>query len=82
MSCPVCEGHPGCPCCATEPRMITCPDCNGTGYTYYNENGDEITEHEYDNLPAKSRDKDTCDQCEGVGEIEYEYEPDYDYYDE
>ena len=31
MSCPVCNGYPGCPSCTPEPRMITCPACNGTG---------------------------------------------------
>lgn len=37
MSCSVCAGHDSyaCPCCGEEIRMITCPDCNGTGYTPY-----------------------------------------------
>ena len=35
MSCSVCAGYSSynCPCCGEEVRMITCPDCQGTGYT-------------------------------------------------
>lgn len=82
MSCEVCYGHPGCPVCSPEPNMIPCPVCNGKGYTYYNEDGDEISEDEYNALPSDCRGKDPCDECNGEGEIEYEYEPDYDDYDE
>lgn len=82
MSCGVCYGHPGCPCCAPEPDLITCPVCNGRAYTYYNEDGDEITEDEYAALPKNERDKEACEECDGTGEVEYEYEPDYDDYDE
>lgn len=34
MSCSVCAGYSShdCPCCGEDVRMITCPDCNGTGY--------------------------------------------------
>lgn len=33
MSCSVCRGYDdtNCPCCGEDVRMITCPDCNGTG---------------------------------------------------
>lgn len=82
MSCEVCYGHPGCPICSPEPHLITCPVCNGKGYTYYNETGDEITADEYNALPKSKRDKEACEECDGTGEIEYEYEPDYDRYDE
>lgn len=82
MSCVVCYGHPGCPCCATEPHRITCPSCNGKRHTHYNEDGDVITETAYNALPKDSRGKETCEECGGTGEIEYEYEPDYDRYDE
>jgi len=56
--------------------------CNGIGYTYYNEDGDEISEEEYNALPKDCRDKEACEECDGTGEVEYEYEPDYDRYDE
>lgn len=69
MSCSVCNGHPGCPCCAPEPRTTTCPACNGTGETYYNENGDRISEEEYKALPTDQRDTDTCEECDGLGYI-------------
>lgn len=37
MSCSVCAGYSSynCPCCGEEPRMIVCPDCQGSGYTPY-----------------------------------------------
>lgn len=82
MSCPVCNGYPGCPCCSPGPHYVTCPVCNGIGYTYYNEDGDEISEEEYNALPKDCRDKEACEECDGTGEVEYEYEPDYDRYDE
>ena len=33
MSCSVCAGYSSqnCPCCGGDYRMVTCPDCNGTG---------------------------------------------------
>lgn len=33
MSCEVCAGHDtyNCPVCGKEPRLMTCPDCKGTG---------------------------------------------------
>lgn len=33
--CDLCHGLPGCPVCAPEPKMRTCPSCNGDGYEYY-----------------------------------------------
>ena len=37
MSCSVCAGYSdyNCPCCGEEVKMITCPDCQGSGYTPY-----------------------------------------------
>lgn len=37
MSCSVCAGYSSynCPCCGEDVRMMTCPDCNGTGYSPY-----------------------------------------------
>ncbi len=62
--------------------MIPCPACDGNGYTFYDEDGDEISEDRYNQLAACERDKEPCDYCEGTGEIEYDNEPDYDNYDE
>lgn len=78
MSCSACNGYPGCPCCTPEPRMITCPACNGTGEIYYNENGDRISEEAYAILPAEAREIESCGECDGMGSIEDIYEPDYD----
>lgn len=78
MSCPVCNGLPGCPCCSPEPNMTTCPACGGAGEIYYNEDGDQITKEQYNALPKGRRDTDRCAECDGTGEIEYEYQPDWD----
>lgn len=78
MSCVVCNGYPGCPCCSPEPKMVTCPACSGTGKIYYNADGDRISEDEYDQLPKDQREFDICAECDGLGEVEYDYEPDWD----
>ncbi len=58
MSCAVCCGHPGCPVCSPEPRMIDCPECGGNGcFTYYEE-GEEMMQE--------------CECCQGEGMIEYD----------
>ena len=62
--------------------MVPCPECNGVGYAFYNEDGDAISEEEYNQLLPYKRDSEQCDCCEGTGEIEYDNEPDYDNYDE
>ncbi len=80
MSCAVCDGHPCCPCCSTGRNMTPCPECDGIGYTYYDEDGDVITQEEYNQLPPQKTDKEPCNYCEGTGEIEYDNEPDYDDY--
>jgi RecJ-like exonuclease len=60
--------------------MITCCECNGTGYAYYNENRGMITQEEYNQYPPEKRDREPCECCEGSGEITYNNEPDnYDY---
>lgn len=78
MSCSVCNGYPGCPCCTPEPRTITCPACGGTGEVYYNDNGDRITEEEYSRLTTDQRECESCGECDGSGVVEDDYEPDYD----
>lgn len=70
--CVVCNGYPGCPVCA-EDKMRECPDCNGTGYeAYFDEEGNKITEVEYNALPVNKRERDRCSRCHGEGEIEDE----------
>lgn len=79
MSCSVCNGYPGCPCCTPEPKMVTCPACSGYGQIYYNNDGDNISKDEYDKLPKDQREFDICGECNGFGEVELEYdEPDWD----
>lgn len=78
MSCPVCNGLPGCPCCSPELSLTTCPACGGTGEIYYDDNGDRITEEEYVQLPADRRECESCVECDGTGGIEVELEPDWD----
>ena len=78
MSCPVCNGYPGCPCCSPEPQTVTCAACKGTGEIYYNIDGERINKDEYDKLPADQRECDSCAECDGSGEVEYGDEPDWD----
>lgn len=37
MSCPICAGYAvtSCPVCGPQERVVTCPDCNGTGMMPY-----------------------------------------------
>lgn len=93
MSCSVCNGHPGCPCCTPEPTMIECPTCGGKGYFYYaydieNDREIECTEAAYECLPMTEDDARAKTQhyCRGEKEVcevcdgtgEIEYEPDYE----
>lgn len=55
--CDICNGHPGCPVCTPEPRMIDCAACQGHGYTWYKydleqDRETEVTEEEYNALPV------------------------------
>ena len=65
--CTVCNGI-GCPCCWEEPKTMNCPECDGNGYIIYNDDGDLITEEEYNASPAEYF-KDACDVCNGEGYI-------------
>lgn len=62
--------------------MVQCPDCNGSGHIYYDEEGDLIAAEEFKLYAPGRAIEETCDYCEGTGEIEYDNEPDYDNYDE
>ena len=61
--------------------MQVCPECNGVGYTYYDEDGMEITADEYEQLPHDRRDREACDYCGGAGEVECDDELDYEDYE-
>ena len=67
-------------------EYATCPDCNGTGGDYYNEDGDVITQADWERLSDEDKALwafDKCERCDGLGTIEVEpYEPDYDDYND
>lgn len=80
MSCTVCYGAPGCPCCGTDSMEEKCQVCDGTGInTYYSRDGEEILREEWEDLSEADRDQDQCPNCDGSGIIEYEFERDYDH---
>ncbi len=69
--CDVCNGHSGCPVCSEEPVYIDCPECNGEGYLYYTEEGDDITR---DDFYSSGRIIEKCPICDGEGEIIDDYD--------
>lgn len=79
-------GNPQAPWNQPDARYENCPDCNGTGGDYYNEDGDVISVADWERLSDEDKALwtfDKCERCEGLGTIEVEpYEPDYDDYDE
>ncbi|MFV0535955.1 MAG: hypothetical protein ACK5M3_01125 [Dysgonomonas sp.] len=79
--CSVCNGYPNCPVCSSEPYMATCPECNGDGYIYYNEEGRIVSKEQYNNLHPHDRYDEPCECCDGTGEIEYELDYEYSDYD-
>ena len=64
MSCSVCAGYSSynCPCCGEEVRMMTCPDCKGSGmaaykaYHIHRHITAEVTKICYDILPKDEDD--------------------------
>lgn len=77
------EYDPRAPWNEREPTMIECAACGGKGYHWhaYDFEADretECTEETWELLPETE--KETCEVCDGEGEVEYE--PDYDDYDE
>lgn len=76
--CPVCNGRPNCPCCGEEPRRVECAECGGSGKIYFDEEGERITQKEYNDLPKDRRECASCGECGGEGTVEYEYEYDYE----
>jgi hypothetical protein len=79
-------GNPQAPWNQLDAVYENCPDCNGTGGDYYNEDGDVITKADYERLSDEDKvlwTLDKCERCDGCGTIKVEsYEPDYDDYDD
>lgn len=71
-----------------EPNIVyeTCPDCDGDGGVWYDEDGKEYSVADYERMSEEERinlEFEECVRCDGSGEIEAEpYEPDYDDYDD
>lgn len=63
-----------------------CPDCNGDGGVWYDEDGNKYSVADYERLSEECREGfefEKCERCDGLGTIEVEpYEPDYDDYDD
>ena len=70
----------------TDPEYDTCPDCNGDGGVWYDEDGKEYSFADYERLSEEDKALcvfEKCERCGGDGEIEVEpYEPDYDDYND
>ena len=68
------------------PVYDTCPDCNGDGGVWYNEDGKKYSVADYERLSEEDKALcvfEKCERCGGDGEIEVEpYEPDYDDYND
>lgn len=71
-----------------EPNIAydTCPDCNGDGGVWYNEDGKKYSVADYERMSDEERkdlEFEKCERCDGKGEVEVEpYEPDYDDYND
>ena len=66
VMCDVCNGYSGCPVCSKEPYYVKCLDCNGEGYLFYTEEGDDITR---DDSYSSGGIMERCERCDGEGEI-------------
>ena len=53
-----------------------CPECEGTGKIYLSCCGDDMTVTDFDICPTChehcGRDWDTCEDCKGTGQVQYE----------
>ena len=65
--CDVCNGYSGCPVCSKEPYYVKCLDCDGEGYLYYTEEGDDITRDDF--YSRSDVIKERCERCDGEGII-------------
>lgn len=79
-------GNPNAPWNTPDAVYENCPECNGTGGDYYNENGDVISVADWERLSDEDKALwtfDKCERCDGLGTIEVEpYERDWDDYDD
>lgn len=77
--------NPNAPWNQSEAMKETCPDCDGDGGVYYNDNGDELSKSDWERLSDEDKvlwEFEKCERCEGIGTIMVEpYEPDWDDYD-
>lgn len=51
----------------------TCPECNGDGGVWYDENGEEYSASDFEQMSEEVRfglEFDKCERCDGVGTIE------------
>lgn len=78
-------GNPQAPWNQPDARYENCPDCNGDGGVWYDEDGKEYSVADYERMSEEERkdlEFEKCERCDGKGEVEVEpYEPDYDKYD-
>jgi RecJ-like exonuclease len=74
IMCSICEGYQSslCPDCSgtwDDRTPEICSVCEGEGCIRFNEDGDDLTEAEYNLLPEDERFCDQCTRCEGTGLI-------------
>jgi DnaJ-class molecular chaperone len=79
-------GNPQAPWNQPDAVYENCPDCNGDGGVWYDEDGNKYSVADYERLSEECREGcefEKCERCDGLGTIEVEpYEPDYDDYDD
>lgn len=70
----------------SEVHYDICPECDGDGGVWYDEDGKEYGKADYNRMSEEERTElefKECERCEGKGKIEVEpYKPDYDDYDD
>jgi hypothetical protein len=73
--CDECRGiYANCPICGEERKTVTCPKCDGTGITYYDVKGKDLTQEQAE-LYAHFNvwyGEEKCCMCNGEKEIEIE----------
>lgn len=69
--CTICHNsYPNCPVCSDRPTYNECPECEGTGTIYFDEDGNTLTQIEF--MQRDDSDCEDCEMCNGSGEIEEE----------
>lgn len=71
---------------SSEETYDVCPECDGDGGVWYDEDGKEYSKADYERMSEEEQTElefKECERCEGKGKIEVEpYKPDYDDYDD